>query len=91
MYAQFWIKVLDGFQSNGITVHYLTLQNEPHFEPHDYAGMRMDAPQQGVLIAKLGQLLSSQTNRPKILTWYIPNPTHANTTSHYISSRLLTI
>lgn len=64
------MKVLDGFKAAKVPVHYLTLQNEPHFEPHGYAGMRMEASQQASLIAALGpKLKAGGYGDVKILTW----------------------
>lgn len=68
-YARYWVKMVDGFHDAGIPVHYITLQNEPHFEPRTYSGMRMEANQQATLIHRVGELLSNRSTKPKILAW----------------------
>jgi glucosylceramidase len=35
------VRYVDEMKAEGVPIFALTLQNEPHFEPGDYPGMRM--------------------------------------------------
>ena len=45
-FANYFVKYLHAYEAAGVTVEYLSLQNEPKFVPADYPGMSMDAPTQ---------------------------------------------
>lgn len=45
-FAQYFVKFLRAYREAGIPVQYLTLQNEPLFQPQDYPGMSMPAATQ---------------------------------------------
>ena len=48
----------------------LTLQNEPHFEPADYPGMRLDPAARAEVIGEhLGPLFASAGLQTRILDW----------------------
>jgi glucosylceramidase len=49
-FAEYFVKYLQAFQAEGIPVDYLSLQNEPRYEPADYPGMLMDAATQTALL-----------------------------------------
>lgn len=54
----------------GVPVDMLTLQNEPHFEPADYPGMRVEPAERARLIADhLGPLMDREIPRTKLLDW----------------------
>lgn len=42
-YAEYFVKFIQAYQSHGVPVHALTVQNEPLFEPPHYPGMPMSA------------------------------------------------
>ena len=41
-YAQYFVKWLDAWRANGLGISAITMQNEPHYEPYWYQGMRME-------------------------------------------------
>ena len=48
----------------------LTLQNEPDYDPPDYPGMRLEAPERARIIGQfLGPMLAKRTGSPLILDW----------------------
>jgi len=49
-YASYFVKYLQAYTAAGVTVDYLTLQNEPLYIPTDYPGMGMDAPTQTTVL-----------------------------------------
>jgi glucosylceramidase len=49
-YANYFVKYLQAYQAEGITIDLLSRQNEPLFSPSDYPGMTTDAETQTVLL-----------------------------------------
>jgi glucosylceramidase len=45
-FADYFVKYIQAYQAAGIPIHYISLQNEPLYQPPDYPGMSMDAPTQ---------------------------------------------
>jgi glucosylceramidase len=45
-FAEYFVKYIQAYQAAGISIHYISLQNEPLYVPSDYPGMSMDAPTQ---------------------------------------------
>ena len=41
-YADYFVKFIQAYAAEGVPIHAITIQNEPHFEPADYPGMRVD-------------------------------------------------
>jgi glucosylceramidase len=69
-YARYLVRYLDAYAAEGVPVFALTLQNEPHFEPEDYPGMRLDPPQRARLIADhLGPLLARRSPPVQLIEW----------------------
>lgn len=50
-YAQYFVKFIQAYQHAGIPVGYVSMQNEPLYEPDDYPGMGVFPPQQAQFIA----------------------------------------
>jgi glucosylceramidase len=70
VFARYLGKFADAMQAQGVPLYALTLQNEPHFEPKDYPGMRLDSAARRQVIAQhLGPLLAKRTQPVKILDW----------------------
>ncbi len=60
-YAEYLVRYIEGFASEGVTVDSITPQNEPLFEPSGYPGMRMEAAEQAAFIANhLGPKLTAR-------------------------------
>jgi glucosylceramidase len=69
-YAAYLTRSVEAFQSAGIPVKYLSVQNEPLNETHDYPGTLMQAPQQARFIARdLGPDLARAGLTTKILAY----------------------
>jgi glucosylceramidase len=45
-FANYFVKYLQAYQTAGISIDYISLQNEPLYQPPAYPGMGMDAPTQ---------------------------------------------
>ncbi len=69
-FAAYLGKFADAMQAEGLPLFALTLQNEPHFEPEDYPGMRLMPPARAQLIGEhVGPLLAKRDQNVKILDW----------------------
>ena len=69
-FAAYLGKFADAMEAEGVPLFALTLQNEPHFEPPDYPGMRLDPAMRARLIAQnLGPLLAARKTPVRILDW----------------------
>ncbi len=49
-FAMYFVKYIQAYQTNGISIKYISLQNEPLYTPDDYPGMYMAAPTQLVVL-----------------------------------------
>jgi glucosylceramidase len=49
-YADYFVRFLEAYSAAGVTVDYLTHENEPEFTPADYPGMKVDAATQTLLL-----------------------------------------
>ncbi len=68
--AGYFLRFLQAYDSAGVPVQYLTVQNEPAFVPADYPGMELLAPERARFIGQyLGPLLQRQHPATKILDW----------------------
>ena len=69
-YAAYFTRYLDGMARAGLPVAYVSVQNEPAFEPKDYPGMRMSASDRAAFVATaLGPALARRRPRTHILEW----------------------
>jgi glucosylceramidase len=70
IFAKYLVRYVDAYDSLGVPIYALTVQNEPHFEPSNYPGMRLDPPDRARLIGHdLGPLLARRPKAPLILDW----------------------
>lgn len=66
-YAEYFKRFVDAYAAAGVPIFAITVQNEPHFEPADYPGMRLEPPQRARFVRQyLGPLLGGTT---RILEW----------------------
>ncbi|HUA39326.1 MAG TPA: carbohydrate-binding protein [Candidatus Sulfopaludibacter sp.] len=49
-FADYFVKYIQAYAAAGIPINYISLQNEPLYEPADYPGMYMDAATQLVVL-----------------------------------------
>jgi len=70
VYARYLLRYVDAYAAEGVPIFALTLQNEPHFEPEDYPGMRLDARARAELVGKhLGPMLERRGMKPQLIEW----------------------
>jgi glucosylceramidase len=69
-FARYLNRYVDAMKQEGVSVSALTLQNEPHFEPKDYPGMRVDPAKRAAFIGgHLGPLLARANPGTAIFDW----------------------
>ena len=69
-FARYLVRYVDEMQAEGVPIFALTLQNEPHFEPGDYPGMRMPPATRAAVVGQhLGPLLQARGMKTQILEW----------------------
>ena len=70
VFSRYLLRYVDAYAAEGVPVFALTLQNEPHFEPKDYPGMRLDPPARAKLIGEhLGPMLTKRGMVPQLFDW----------------------
>jgi glucosylceramidase len=69
-FARYLNRYVDAMKQEGVSISALTLQNEPHFEPKDYPGMRVDPAKRAAFIGgHLGPLLARANPGTAIFDW----------------------
>jgi glucosylceramidase len=69
-FANYLVRYVDEMKAEGVPIFALTLQNEPHFEPPDYPGMRLTPAMRAAVVGQhLGPLLKSRGMKTQILEW----------------------
>jgi len=69
-YAEYFRRFIDAYAARGIPIYAITVQNEPHYEPADYPGMRLDPPARARFVGEhLGPLFARAGIRTRILDW----------------------
>jgi glucosylceramidase len=69
-FAEYLRRYVDAYKAEGVPIFALTLQNEPHFEPKDYPGMRVDPAKRAAFIGGyLGPLLAQHNPDTRIFDW----------------------
>lgn len=70
VYAKYLVRWVQAFAAEGVPLRYLTIQNEPGFEPKDYPGMIWPAAGRARFIADdLGPALVGAGLKTRILDW----------------------
>ena len=70
VYAAYLERSVTAYDSAGVALDYLSVQNEPQHEPADYPGMRLSPLQRAELVgAHLGPRLARLPRAPKLLEW----------------------
>ena len=70
VFSSYLVRYVEHMAAEGIPIFALTLQNEPHFEPGDYPGMRLDPRQRARLIGQhLGPTLAQRGLHVQLLDW----------------------
>lgn len=69
-FARYLGRYVGAMQKEGVPIFALTLQNEPHFEPADYPGMRVDPSSRAAFIGgHLGPLLAREHPGTTVFDW----------------------
>lgn len=69
-FARYLNRYVDAMKAEGVPVSALTLQNEPHFEPDNYPGMRVEPQARAAFIrTSLGPLLARANPGTAIFDW----------------------
>jgi len=69
-FASYLRRSIEAFANEGVPIHYISVQNEPDFEPANYPGMRLSPAQRAKLIGEhLGPGLAAAGINTKILEW----------------------
>jgi glucosylceramidase len=69
-FADYLVRYVEAYAAEGVPIFALTLQNEPHFEPKDYPGMRVDAAARARFIGEhLGPRLAKRRPGVRLLDW----------------------
>jgi glucosylceramidase len=69
-FAQYLSRYVSAYRDEGVPIFALTLQNEPHFEPGDYPGMRVEPAGRAAFIkGYLGPVLEKQNPGTLIFDW----------------------
>ncbi|MGW6929003.1 ricin-type beta-trefoil lectin domain protein [Lentzea sp. NPDC054927] len=67
VYADYLVKFAQAYKAAGIPIDYMSVQNEPNFEPPGYPGMRMSAQQQVNVINTLVPKLRAAGEQARLL------------------------
>jgi glucosylceramidase len=69
-FARYLVRYVDEMAAEGVPIFALTLQNEPHFEPQDYPGMRLEPAARAAVIGRhLGPLLKQRGMKTQLIEW----------------------
>jgi glucosylceramidase len=69
-YAEYFRRYVEAMAAEGVPIYALTIQNEPHFEPDNYPGMRVTPESRATFIgAHLGPLMARSRPELRILDW----------------------
>lgn len=69
-FAEYFRRFVQAYAAEGIPVHAITVQNEPHFEPENYPGMRLDPAARARFVGQyLGPLFARSGIATRILDW----------------------
>lgn len=68
-YAAYLRKYVQAYAARGLPIHYITLQNEPLYEPGTYAGSYMSAAEQIELVKRVGRDFETNDIATRILAY----------------------
>ena len=69
-FAGYWVKYIDSYAAEGVPIWAITVQNEPHFEPENYPGMRLEPAQRARFLKDhLGPAFAREGIETLIFDW----------------------
>jgi len=69
-FAGYFGRWIEAYEAEGLPIFAITLQNEPHFEPENYPGMRLSPVQRAAIIGNnVGPLFTRLDIRAQIWDW----------------------
>ena len=69
-FAQYLVKTIQGYQSAGVPIYAITVQNEPLYAPPTYSGMQMLAEEQAKFFGEaLAPALAAAKLHPKVMAY----------------------
>jgi glucosylceramidase len=69
-FADYFRRWIEAYEAEGLPIFAITLQNEPHFEPENYPGMRLSPAQRAAIIGgHFGPLFIRRGIRAQIWDW----------------------
>ena len=69
-FAEYFRRYIEAFRAEGVPIYAITVQNEPHYEPPNYPGMRLEPPDRARFIGQyLGPLFAQRGIGTIILDW----------------------
>lgn len=69
-FAEYFRRWIEAYDAEGLPIFAITLQNEPHFEPDNYPGMRLPPAQRAAVIGNyVGPLLAKRGIHAQIWDW----------------------
>lgn len=69
-FAEYFKRFIEAYAAEGVPIYAITVQNEPHFEPDDYPGMRFTPSQRAEFLKQnVGPLFARAGIRTRILDW----------------------
>ena len=68
-YSNYFVKWIQAWHDAGLGISAVTMQNEPHFEPYSYQGMRMDPADQIAFALQLGPAFRTAGLSTRIICW----------------------
>ncbi len=68
--AEYFRRYIEAFRAEGVPIYAITVQNEPHYEPPTYPGMRLEPPARARFVGQyLGPLFAQRGIGTIILDW----------------------
>jgi glucosylceramidase len=69
-FAEYFRRFIEAYAAEGLPIYAITVQNEPHYEPDNYPGMRLDPTQRARFVGEhLGPLFERRGIPTRILEW----------------------
>src|SRR5256885_5474264 len=68
--AEYFGRYIEAYRAEGVPIYAITVQNEPHYEPANYPGMRLEPPARARFVGQyLGPLFAQGGIGTLVLDW----------------------